>query len=121
MDLATTLQENETLLRAAIEERRPVMAVYQGYRRWLCPHLLGYKGNRLHLLAYQYSGESASGAIATPPDPEYGPPENWRCLDVARIENLAVLEAGEWYTSARHTRRQTCIYHVIAGVRGFHG
>jgi hypothetical protein len=118
-DLETVLHENETLLREAILEKRPIYAVYQGFRRWLCPHVLGYKGNRLQLLAYQYSGESASGAIATPPDPEYGPPQNWRCMDVAQIESLALLQPGDWFTSIRRGGGQSCVYHVVAQVTDF--
>lgn len=111
------MSRNELLLRQAIEGLLPVFAVYQDRKRWLCPHVLGRKGPKLHLLAYQYAGESSSGLIVPPVVPSDGPTDYWRCMDVSLIEDLSVLEPGPWYTCRRHTQRQTCVDRVMAEVR----
>ena len=106
----------EQLIRDAIASKRPMYAVYDGCKRYFCPHVLGYKEHRLQVLVYLYAGESMSkGAIATPPDPSDGPPQNWRCLEVADLRDLAIIE-GPWYTCRRHTQPQTCADTVLAEV-----
>jgi hypothetical protein len=64
---------NEDLLRNAILAKLPISAVHSGKVRQMCPHVLGHKNGKLHLLAYQYAGESNSGTIITPADPTNGP------------------------------------------------
>ena len=49
------------LLKQAIQERQPMVAVYDGERREFCPHALGTKGRRRHVLAFQFGGGSRSG------------------------------------------------------------
>jgi hypothetical protein len=110
------MSDNEQLLRQAIRERHPVSCVYQGHQRAICPHVLGYKGAALHLLAYQFAGESSSGEIATPEDPSDGPADYWRCMEVAALSEVVVLPAGQWYTCRQNTRRQTCVDQVVAEV-----
>lgn len=111
------MSRSKDLLREAIAARLPVYAVYDGRKRWLCPHTLGYKNGKLHLLAYQYAGESSSRPIVTPVVPSDGPPSQWRCIVVGELSDLAILEPGPWYTCQRHTRCQTCVDDVIIEVR----
>ena len=110
------MTRNEELLRTAIGGKLPVYTVYQGQKRWLCPHVLGYKGSILHVLAYQFAGESSSKTIVTPPIPEDGPTGNWRCLEVSAMIDLAVQQPGPWYTCKRHTMRQSCVDRVVVEV-----
>ena|SRR5580692_10405136 len=50
------------IVRAAVESRRPISAVYHNRHRLFCPHRLGRnKEGQLRVLCYQYGGESESG------------------------------------------------------------
>ena len=103
------MTRNEEILRSAISGKLAVYAIYEGRKRWLCPHVLGHKGGTLHVLAYQYAGESSSKPMVPPPIPSDGPAGNWRCMDVATMRDLEVQPLGPWYTCKRHTVRQSCI------------
>jgi hypothetical protein len=89
------------LIRRAIERREQVRAEYNGYRREMCPHVLGQKNGRAQALFYQFAGGSESGLEAV------GSPENWRCIPVDGLTNVEVV-AGTWYTAA-HSEPQTCV------------
>lgn len=70
-----------TLLKQAILTRQPVAAVYHGTAREFCPHVLGRKGNRHHVLAFQFGGASRRGL------PLGG---GWRCFDVDRLQGVTL-------------------------------
>ena len=96
------LEQAHAQVRSAIVHRRPIAALYQGRRRLLCPHLLGWnKHRRLRVLCYQYGGDSKSGLQPA------GASDNWRCL---AVENLSHVELCKevWHTGLR-SKRQTCI------------
>lgn len=76
------------VLRLAIGEKRCVRLRFQGNERSVCPHALGLKGGRPRLLAFQYSGASASGLA---------PGGQWRAFFVQDIENASFI-AGPWRT-----------------------
>jgi hypothetical protein len=101
-----SLDEVHDLIHAAIARRRPIAAVYDGYRRLLCPHILGWnRQGRLRVLCYQYGGQSGSGldaAIAS---------GNWRCIALDRLSEVALLE-DSWHTAANYSHRQTCVDQV---------
>jgi hypothetical protein len=93
-------------VREAIVHRRPITALYQGRRRLLCPHLLGWnRHQRLHVLCYQYGGDSESGLKPA------GASDNWRCLAVENLSKVELLD-GSWHTAENHSRPQTCIEDV---------
>ena len=93
------------LLRYAAARRQPVAASYDGQPRLLCPHVLGRKSGRLHVLCYQFGGSSNS---AQPLAPEGG--GVWRCLAVEKLNHVE-LRTGSWHTEPR-AERQTCIDEV---------
>jgi hypothetical protein len=100
------LEQTHAQLRAAIVHRRPIAALYRGRRRLLCPHLLGWNRHRqLHVLCYQYGGDSESGLL--PP----GASDNWRCLVVENLSQVELLD-GPWQTAQNHSRIQTCIQDI---------
>ncbi len=101
---ATGRRVNETyeLLRRAAARRQPVAAMYDGQPRLLCPHVLGRKAGRLHVLFYQFGGSSNSGLPVTPEGAG-----DWRCLAVEKLSQVE-LSAEAWHTQQR-SRRQTCI------------
>jgi hypothetical protein len=104
---ATGQQVNETyeLLRGAAARRQPVAAMYDGQPRLLCPHVLGRKSGRLHVLFYQFGGGSNSGLPVAPEGVG-----DWRCLAVEKLSQVE-LSAEAWHTQQR-SRRQTCIDEV---------
>jgi hypothetical protein len=83
----------------AIFQRQQVTCRYGGYRREVCPHVLGHKDGNEVVLVYQFGGESAR---ALPPGGE------WRCLQLAAIED-AVARAGPWHSGGPHRRVQRCV------------
>ena len=94
------------LIRTAVVGRWPIAAVYHDRPRLLCPHRLGWNSDgRPRALCYQYGGESESGL--RPP----GAAQNWRCLAVEKLFDVALLEDA-WRTAPNHTRPQTCIVRV---------
>jgi hypothetical protein len=91
------------ILRAAVESRRPISAVYQNRHRLSCPHQLGRnKEGQFRVLCYQYGGESRSGL--KPPES----PENWRCIALDKLSSVELL-VGAWQTAPNHSRPASCI------------
>src|SRR5882724_11554948 len=50
-----------SLLYQAIEEKKQVIAMYDGYLREMCPHVLGSKDGVRHVLLFQFAGDSSQG------------------------------------------------------------
>jgi hypothetical protein len=108
-----SLEEVNEHLQLSIRWRRPVTATYDGCRRWLCPHRLGWnKGNERRVLCYQFSGDSVSGLE------EPGAPSNWRCLAVEKLLDVE-LTLDPWHTAPNHSRPQTCIVRVEMDVEDY--
>jgi hypothetical protein len=97
------------MLARAIAKREQVVATYNGLVREFCPHALGKKGRRLHVLGYQFGGASADGQPL---------PSGWRCFDVDRFEHLAV-RPGPWHSAANVFNPQSCLDVVEAAVQAF--
>lgn len=99
-------------LRQAIRERKQVIAFYQGRRREMCPHVLGWKddGTR-RCLFYQFAGETSKGPI--------GPsnPPGWRCMEVDRLTQLHLRDGG-WHTERpKGGKYQHCMDRIELEVR----
>jgi hypothetical protein len=106
--LAVGIASNYDLIRDAIMRRAQVRAEYHGYRRELCPHVLGMKNGRAQTLCYQFGGASQSGLQAA------GSPDNWRCMCVDELVDVEIVP-GPWFTAV-HSRPQTCIDNVDISV-----
>jgi hypothetical protein len=92
------------IVRDAIQNKKVVVAWYDGHERIMCPHVLGTKKGRAQALFYQFAGTSKSGLL---PDCS---PSNWRCLFLDQLSNVASRDAGgEWHTAPNHLRPQTCV------------
>ena len=100
---------NFELIRQAIQEKKQVIAEYNGYVREMCPHVVGWKGDRENALLYQFGGGSSSGL-----EPD-GSPNNWRCVHIERLSNLQLRE-GDWHTAPNHSRPQRCVDDIAAEV-----
>jgi hypothetical protein len=99
-----TIEDIYRLVWTAVEGRRPVGALYQGRRRLLCPHRLGWnRAGQLRVLCYQYGGESQSGLEPA------GSPSNWRCIALEKLSKVELLDKDSWRTAPNHSRPQTCV------------
>jgi hypothetical protein len=87
------------LFRRAILERKLIVCRYQGKRREIAPHILGFKNRAEKALVFQFGGETNS---TLPPGGE------WRCFALNDVVGAQTM-AGEWHTGASHRAPQACI------------
>ena len=75
-------------------------AVYYGFQREMCPHVLGWKTGREHALFFQVGGEGSKGL----------PPGGaWRCLDLSELSEVSIHE-GRWRTGpGYYDNPQSCV------------
>jgi predicted DNA-binding transcriptional regulator YafY len=76
----TTVGTPDARLRFAIHHRRLIQFNYHGAQRIAEPHDYGVSRDCIRLLAFQLRGQSK------------GPLPDWRLFDVARMEQLVVLD-----------------------------
>jgi hypothetical protein len=79
--------------------QKQIVCFYDGYRRELCPVILGHSQGREKALTYQVGGGSRSGL---PPGGQ------WRCLFLANVRE-AQLQDGPLRVGASHTQPQGCV------------
>lgn len=97
-------EEIHRLVYAAAIQHRPIAALYDGTRRLLCPHVLGYNPlDEWRVFCYQYGGESKSA-----PQPN-GDPGIWRCLSLKKLSGVELLD-GPWRTEPHAPQR--CVEHI---------
>ena len=87
------------LVRRAIRERKLITCTYQGKRREIAPHILGFKKRVEKTLVFQFGGETNS---TLPPGGE------WRCFALKDVVD-AEMRDGEWHTGGSHRSAQACI------------
>jgi hypothetical protein len=89
-----------TLFRNAILAGQQVTCAYGGYRRELCPHIIGTNKDREEaVLAWQFAGES-SGKLP-----------QWRCLKLADVSDARARD-GRWHEGGSHKSEQKCVTNV---------
>jgi hypothetical protein len=93
---------NYQLFAEAMRQRKQLVCIYAGYRRELCPIILGHSQGEEKALAFQFAGESRSGL---PPGGE------WRCLFLAKASEIR-LRAGPWRNGLSHRQPQGCVAEV---------
>jgi hypothetical protein len=101
-----SVEEVYRVVSTAAVRHLPIAALYDGTRRLLCPHVLGY--NR----PGQASGECS--AISTGEKQWGGPlPTSgtgiWRCLSLKKLSNVEWLD-GPWRTEPHAP--QHCVEHI---------
>ena len=101
--------DTSEIIRDAIWTKRQVVATYRGYRREMCPHVLGWKHGRQQALFYQFGGGSKSGL-----DP-VGSPKNWRCIPIDALL-IHEIRDGAWHTAPNQSRPQMCVDVIVAEV-----
>ena len=92
------------LLRSALLGRQSCFAIYDGYNRYFCPHVLGVKDGAEQVLCWQYAGGSSR------PLPVGG---QWKCLTIAKMGNLAIIN-DPWHDGipGKTGRPTTCVDNV---------
>src|SRR3981189_299113 len=90
---------NYDLFREAMAGRKQIVCVYGGYRRELCPIILGHSQGEEKALTYQFGGQSKSGL---PPGGE------WRCLWLSKVNDVQ-LRDGLWHAGSSHLKQQECV------------
>jgi hypothetical protein len=94
------------MVRDAIQRKLQVIATYSGYRREMCPHLIGKSKNGVEqALFYQFGGRSSQ---ALGPD---GHPRNWRCIPLAQLSDITTRQ-GKWHSAPNHSMPQNCVIEV---------
>lgn len=94
--------ETYRLFEQAMVERRQIVCTYGGYRRELCPIILGHTKGEEKALTFQFGGESRSGL---PPGGE------WRCLFLANVADVR-LRKGRWHAGDSHRQPSSCVDEV---------
>src|SRR5262245_33232113 len=90
------------LFEQAMRERSPLACMYQGYRRAVCPIVLGHTDGEEKSLTWQFGGSGSKG-------PVHG---QWRCLTLAEVSDVQ-LTNGPWQTSSdSHMASQSCVKDV---------
>lgn len=106
MVLDQAREEVHPLVYAAVIGKRPIAALYDGCRRLLGPHKLGWnRGGQLRVLCYQYGGGSISGL-----QPQ-NPSANGRCLALEKLGAVELLN-DRWHSAPNYSQPQTCLERV---------
>jgi len=94
-------------VRAAIANKKQVLATYSGHRREMCPHAIGIgpAGNE-QALFYQFAGGSSRGDVA-----KLDEKDRWRCMALEDLENVEVVD-GDWHSAGNHSVPNTCINEI---------
>jgi hypothetical protein len=87
------------LFRQAMADHKQIVCVYGGFRREICPIILGHSAGEEKALTYQFGGRSKSGL---PPGGE------WRCLWLSKVSDVE-LRDGPWHAGSSHTQPQGCV------------
>jgi hypothetical protein len=87
------------LFRQAMAGRRQIVCTYGGYRRELCPIILGHSAGEEKALTFQFGGGSRSGL------PTEG---EWRCLWLSKVSDVR-LRDGPWHAGSSHSQTQGCV------------
>jgi hypothetical protein len=90
---------NYRLFEQAMRMRKQIVCMYDGYRRELCPIILGHSQGEEKALSFQFDGHSKSGL------PRGG---EWRCLRLAKVSAVQ-LRDGPWLSGSSHTQPQGCV------------
>lgn len=89
------------LFEQAMRERRPLVCMYDGHPRAICPIILGHSDGGEKALTWQFGGSGSRG-------PVHG---QWRCLELAKVTH-AEFNDGRWQSGDSHKTSQTCVKDV---------
>ena len=97
-------EEIRRLVVAAAAKHRAVAGWYDGTRRFLCPHVVGYnQPGEWRVFCYQYGGETKSGPLPS------GDEGIGRCLSLIKLSGVELLDSP-WRTEPHAPQR--CVDNV---------
>jgi hypothetical protein len=103
-------EEIHRLVVAAAVQHRPIAARYDGTRRLLCPHVVGYnQPGEWRVFCYQYGGETKSGPLPS------GVEGIWRCLSLIKLSSVELLDSP-WRTEPHAP--QCCVENIEVEAEG---
>jgi hypothetical protein len=106
-------EEVYRLVSAAAVQHRPIAALYDGTRRLLCPHVLGYnRPGEWRVFCYQYGGETKGGPLPS------GGEGIWRCLALRKLSSVELLDSP-WRTEPHAPQR--CVEHIEVDANDYPG
>ena len=89
------------LFERAMRERRPVVCLYEGYPRAVCPVILGHSDGAETSLTYQFDGASSGGPVRG----------SWKCFHLDKVERAEIAD-GPWRSGGSHRTAQSCVRQV---------
>jgi hypothetical protein len=85
----------------AMAARKPLVCIYQGHPRTICPIILGHTDGEEKALTWQFEGSSSRGPVRG----------QWKCLSLAEVGNVEIID-GPWCSGGEHRQSQTCVKEV---------
>ena len=82
----------------AMAARRPVVCMYDGYPRAICPIILGHSEGAEKALTFQFEGLGSKGPVRG----------DWRCLELDKVSHAELID-GPWHCGQRHSQAQKCV------------
>jgi hypothetical protein len=92
---------NYELFAEAMAVRKPVVCMYQGHPRAICPIILGHTDGAEKALTYQYEGSGSRGPVRG----------QWKCLTLSEVRDAEIID-GPWRSGDRHSQSQSCVKDV---------
>src|SRR5687767_6742187 len=86
----------------AIETRTPIVCLYGGRRREICPIILGHTNDEEVALVWQTGGDTSAGPVDR---------ADWKCFRLGKVRNIEV-GAGQWRAGLSHQQAQSCVKQV---------
>lgn len=85
----------------AMAARKPVVLMYDGHPRAICPIILGHSDGVEKALTFQFGGSASQGPVRG----------QWKCLFVADVTSAEMID-GPWRSGGRHSQSQSCVKDV---------
>ena len=89
------------LFEQAMRKRKPIVCMYHGHPRAICPIILGHTDEAEKALTYQFDGSGSQGRVQG----------RWKCLYLAEASNSEIID-GAWRSGDSHRTSQTCVKDV---------
>jgi hypothetical protein len=92
---------NYQLFEQAMRERRPIVCMYDGHPRAICPIILGHSDGVEKALTFQFEGSGSDGPVRG----------DWKCFFLAKVDNAEIVD-GPWRSGGSHKTSQKCVKDV---------
>ncbi len=89
------------LFAEAMASKKPVVCMYHGHPRALCPIILGHTDGAEKALTWQIEGEGSKGPVRG----------QWKCLSLVEVSDAEIVD-GPWHSGSEHSQRQSCVRDV---------